>query len=370
MNMNFYVPTNIITGKDCVKNNAGLLKNFGKKCVIVTGKTSAKKCGALDDVASVLESQAIDYVIFDEIEQNPTYNSCLKAATLAKKENAEFVVGIGGGSPLDAAKAVAVLTAVEDTSVSALYSMEWDAKPLPVIAIGTTAGTGSEVTPVSVITTPEGLKKSFKSPDLCPKIAFGDATYTMSLPADFTRSTALDALAHSIEAYFNKFTNDICRTYALRSVEILLEMLEKTAKCDEVPLTFKDREKLYCASVYGGLAISVAGTCFPHALGYFLSEQFNIPHGNACAIYLEDFIDYNSSVAPDDANTFFKSLRTDKETLLSLINANLPENKLTLSREKIDELLPRYENNKNFNKCYGNIGKKFAEEVLTKLFLK
>ena len=147
-------------------------------------------------------------------------------------------------------------------------------------------------------------------------------------------------------------------------------MLEKTAKCDEVPLTFKDREKLYCASVYGGLAISVAGTCFPHALGYFLSEQFNIPHGNACAIYLEDFIDYNSSVAPDDANTFFKSLRTDKETLLSLINANLPENKLTLSREKIDELLPRYENNKNFNKCYGNIGKKFAEEVLTKLFLK
>ena len=370
MNMNFYVPSNIITGKDCVKNNAKLFKNFGKKCVIVTGKTSAKKCGALDDVTTALSGQGIDFVIFDEIPQNPTYDACLKASELAKSEGAEFVIGIGGGSPLDAAKAVAILAAVKDTSAKALYSMEWDAEPLPVIAVGTTAGTGSEVTPVSVITTPEGLKKSFKSPALCPKIAFGDASYTMSLPASFTRSTALDALAHSIEAYFNNTTNDMGQTFALRSIEILLEMLEKTAKCDQVPLTFDDREKLYCASVYGGLAISVAGTCFPHALGYFLSEQFAVPHGNACAIYLEDFIEHNACVAPDEASKFFASLGTNKETLVNLIKANLPENTLTLSREKIDELLPRYENNKNFNKCYGSIGKEFAEKVLTKLFLK
>ncbi len=370
MNMNFYAPVNIITGKNCVKDNAKLFTDYGQKCLIVTGKTSAKKCGALDDVTSALDLVNINWQVFDGIEQNPTYESCLKASEVAREMGAEFIVGIGGGSPLDASKAVAVLAAVKDTSASALYSMEWDAQPLPVIAVGTTAGTGSEVTPVAVITTPEGTKKSFKSVASFPKIAFGDATYTMSLPADFTRSTALDALAHSIEAYFNKFTNDICRTYALRSIEILLPMLEKTAKCDEIPLTFEDREKLYCASVYAGLAISVAGTCFPHALGYFLSEQFNIPHGNACAIYLEDFIDYNVSVAPIDAKVFFDALRCDKETILNLIKANLPENTLTLSREKIDELLPRYENNKNFNKCYGSIGKEFAEKVLTKLFLK
>ena len=86
MNMNFYAPVNIITGKDCVKNNAGLLKTYGKKCIIVTGKSSAKKCGALDDVTDALKSQAIDYVIFDSVEQNPTYDSCLKATELAKKE--------------------------------------------------------------------------------------------------------------------------------------------------------------------------------------------------------------------------------------------------------------------------------------------
>lgn len=370
MNMNFYAPVNIITGKNCVKENAKLFANYGKKCLIVTGKTSAKKCGALDDVLSALESVDVTCEIFDGIEQNPTYESCLKASEAAKAFGAEFIIGIGGGSPLDAAKAVAVLSAVTDTSAKALYSMEWDAEPLPVIAIGTTAGTGSEVTPVAVITTPEGMKKSFKSPASFPRIAFGDASYTMSLSADFTRSTALDALAHSTEAYFNKFTNDICRTYALRSIEILLKMLEKTAKCDEIPLSFEDREKLYCASIYAGLAISVAGTCFPHGMGYFLSEQYGIAHGNACAIYLEDFINYNTEVAPDEAKAFFNKLKTGKETLLSLIKANLPEINLTLSREKINELLPRYENNKNFNKCYGSIGKDFAEKVLTRLFLK
>lgn len=370
MNMNFFAPVNIITGKNCVKDNAKLFTNYGKKCLIVTGKTSAKKCGALDDVTSALDSCSVAYQIFDGIEQNPTYQSCLKAAELAKETGAEFIIGIGGGSPLDASKAVAVLSAVKDTSAKALYSMNWDAEPLPVIAVGTTAGTGSEVTPVAVITTPEGLKKSFKSVATFPKIAFGDATYTMSLPADFTRSTALDALSHSVEAYFNKTTNDICRTYALRSIGILLEMLEKTAICGKTPLTFEDREKLYCASVYAGLAISIAGTCFPHALGYFLSEQFGIAHGNACALYIEEFIDYNISVAKDEADKFFEALRTDKETLLKLIKKNLPESTLTLSREKIDELLPRYENNKNFNKCYGSIGREFAEKVLTKLFLK
>lgn len=369
MNMNFYAPVNIITGKNCVTKNAAVFSSFGKTCLIVTGKSSAKKCGALDDVISALAAAKISYGIFDEIEQNPSYATCKKAAEKAKEIKADFIIGIGGGSPLDAAKAVAVLASVSDMSAAALYSMEWDSEPLPVIAIGTTAGTGSEVTPVSVITTPDGVKKSFKAPSVFPKVSFGDASYTMSLPTDFTRSTALDALSHSIEAYFNRTSNEICKTFALRGISILLEMLDKTAKCDASELTFQDREKLYCASLYGGLAISVAGTCFPHALGYFLSEQYNVPHGNACAIYLEEFIDYNIAVVPNDANEFFCSLRTDRDTLVNLIKANLPDLGIKLTKDKIDALTPRFENNKNFNKCYGEIGKEFAENVLTKLFM-
>ena len=113
--MNFYLPTKVITGKNVVLKNAELFSQFGKRCIIVTGKSSAKACGALDDVIAALEKNDIDYVVFDEIEQNPTIESCFKGADVAVKAHdrfgtsTDFVIGIGGGSPLDAAKAIAVL---------------------------------------------------------------------------------------------------------------------------------------------------------------------------------------------------------------------------------------------------------------------
>ncbi len=369
MNMNFYVPVNIIMGKGCVSANAAVFSKMGKKCMIVTGKNAAKRSGALDDLTATLQNIGVEYIIFDGIEQNPSYRSCLAAAMEAKKEKVEFIIGIGGGSPLDAAKAIALLTACADTSEKAMYSMNWDAAPLPVIAIGTTAGTGSEVTPVAVITSSDGLKKSFRAPSLYPVAAFGDATYTMSLSPEFTRSTALDALAHCIESYFNRTANDISKTFAIRGIAILVEMLDKTADCESVPLSFEDRERLYCASVYGGLAISVTGTAFPHALGYFLSEQYNICHGNACAVYLEEFINYNVDVAPEESDRLFVAIGADREALIGLIQRNLPRLDIKLAEEKIAEISPRYENNKSLNKCYGTVGRAFAEELLRRLFV-
>ncbi len=369
MDMNFFAPVNIVTEKGCIGKNTDEFKKYGKKCIIVTGKNGAKSSGALDDVISALNSVGTEYVIYDKIEQNPSYASCKEAADMGKESGAEFVVGIGGGSALDASKAIAVLIASSDTSAKALYSMDWDAKPLPIIAVGTTAGTGSEVTPVSVITNPEGMKKSFRAPSLYPVTAFGDATYTMSMSAEFTRSTALDALCHCMESYFNRSANDISRTFALRGVSILVEMLEKTAVCDTVPLTFSEREEIYCASLYGGLAISVTGTAFAHALGYFLSEQYNICHGNACAVYLEEFINYNAEVAPDETDGFFAKIGCDKEALTDLIRKNLPDINVKLTTEKINELAPRYENNKSMLKCYGNADRAFAVKLLNKMFV-
>lgn len=369
MDMNFFNPVNIVTGKNCIKNNASLFAPFGKKCLIATGKNSAKKSGALDDVISVLDAQKISYVIFDEIEQNPSYISCLRASDMAKEFGAEFIVGIGGGSPLDASKAIAVLAANEDTSAKALYSSNWEKSPLPIIAVGTTAGTGSEVTAVAVITNPDGQKQSFRTNETYPSVAFGDVTYTMSLSPEFTRSTALDALSHCVESYFNRTGNELSRTFALRGISILLEMLDKTAVCDVDPLTYEDREKLYGASLYGGLAICVTGTAFPHALGYFLSEQYGIAHGNACAVYLEEFINHNENVAPDKTAKFFDALRTDKESLVALIKRNLPDLGVKLTEEKIAELSPRYNNNKSLLKCYGNADEEFAVKILKKLFM-
>ena len=368
VNMNFYVPVQIITGKGCVAANSDIFKSAGKRCLIVTGKSAAKKSGALDDLIAVLTEADIGHAVFDGIEQNPSYASCLTAATVAKDMDADFVVGIGGGSPLDAAKAIAVLSACKDTSAEALFSMKWDATPLPVIAIGTTAGTGSEVTPVAVITNPEGRKLSIRAASIYPIAALGDASYTTSLSTAFTRSTALDALAHCLESYFNRTANDISKLFAQRGIAILVKMLEKTGNSDADALSFDDREALYIASLYGGLAISVTGTAFPHALGYFLSEQYGIPHGNACAVYLEDFIAYNVATAPEEAKTLLAPLGISADDLIALVRKNLPAISITLSRDEIAVLAPRYENNKSLNKCLGNVGRAFAVSLLEKLF--
>lgn len=370
MDMNFYMPVSIKTGKGCLAENADIFRKAGKRCLVVTGKSAAKRSGALHDLLTVLEAQGIAHTLFDGIEQNPSYSSCLAAAEVAKREGAEFIIGVGGGSPLDAAKAIAVLAACTDTSADALFSMKWDSAPLPIIAVGTTAGTGSEVTPVAVITTPEGRKIGIRAPSLYPVAAFGDATYTMSLSPDFTRSTALDALSHCLESYFNRTANDLSRLFAIRGIAILCDMLARTRECERAPLSFEERERLYIASLYGGLAISVTGTAFPHALGYFLSEQYGIPHGNACAVYLSAFVSHNASVAPEETAALFRALGTDAEALLALIEANLPALSVTLTDTEIAALAPRYENNKSLKKCLGTVDRAFAEALLARLFVR
>ena len=366
--MSFYMPVRVRTGAGCLKDGAKDLRALGTRCLIVSGRSAAQRSGALSDLVATLSEAGIAHAHFDGIEQNPSYASCLAAARAAKDLGAEFIVGVGGGSPLDAAKAVALLATAEDTSAEALFAGNWSNTPLPIVAVGTTAGTGSEVTPVAVITTPEGRKIGIRGPSLYPTLAFGDATYTMSLSPAFTRSTALDALAHCLESYFNRTANDISRLYATRGIALLAPLLARCAECESRPLTLAEREGLYLASLYGGLAISVTGTAFPHALGYFLSEQYGVPHGNACAVYLPEFIAYNLKVAPEEAAALFRAVGVDALGLTELIKGNLPPIGVRLTHTEIEALGPRYESNKSLKKCLGTVDRAAAEAILARLF--
>lgn len=371
MEMNFFMPARIVTGKGCIGKNSDIFSEYGRKCLIVTGRKSAEKCGALRDVINALEDMKISYKHYDKIDQNPSYASCRQAADEAISFGADFIVGIGGGSPLDASKAVAVLASDAGMDMESMYSGIWDTKPLPIIAVGTTAGTGSEVTSVSVITDTSGYKRSFRSKYTYPAVSFGDPSYTMTLSDDITCSTAVDALCHCVESYFNRTSNEICRSFALRGVKIFCEMLYKTS-AGASKLTYEDREKLYCASIYGGLAISVAGTAFPHAMGYFLTERYGIPHGYACGVYFESFIEYNVQESPEEAESFFEQINISPKELCGIVLKNMPDRTcgISLAESEIKELVPRFENNKSLKKCYGNADKKFAEELLRRLFLK
>lgn len=368
MNMNFFVNTKVITGADCVKSNAEKIGSYGKKCLIVTGATSAKKCGALDDVASALESQGVQYEIYDKICQNPTVESCFEAGLLANSIGADFIVGIGGGSPLDASKAVAVIAANPGISEEKLYAMQWDNRPLPVVAVGTTAGTGSEVTSVAVITNSKGLKKSFRNDLTYPVLSFGDPKYTMSLSDSFTRSTAVDALAHCVESFFCRSANDISKVFAVAGVKKLLKTFDKIISQGTEALTLDDREQLYNASLLGGYAIAVTGTALPHALGYFLTENYGIAHGTACAVFLNEFIGYNSTVKPELTAEFFDEIRMDKERFKAVVSSVMPEIDVRLTDEDITELSPRWEGNAALKRNWGEIDTAFVNALLRKLF--
>ena len=193
-----FMPARIFSGAGCLRAHADALLLLGKKCLIVTGGSSAKKSGALFDASAVLDELKIEYGVFDKIGENPLTRSCHDAGAAARGLGAEFIIGIGGGSPLDAAKAVAIYASNEELSPSDIYLRKYKNAPLPVVLIGTTSGTGSEVTGVSVLTNSDtGYKKSISGPDCYSVISFCDYKYTCSMPMSVTVSTALDAFCHA-----------------------------------------------------------------------------------------------------------------------------------------------------------------------------
>ena len=370
MNLNSFMPVKLVTGAGCVRASAKELAKLGKVCLIVTGKHSAKACGALQDVTDTLDANGQHWVLFDEIGQNPKLTDCMAAAEKAIAAGADFVLGIGGGSPLDAAKCIAVLAANPGLTQSQLYAFDWPSRPLKIVAVGTTAGTGSEVTKVSVITTPDGRKKSFHHESIFPTLSLGDPTYTMSLPPMVTRATMVDVLAHCAESFFSRSANHISQAYAVEGIRLLLPVFRMMAEhgCDN--LDYDTREKLYCASIYGGLAINVTGTCFPHTMGYLLTESFGIPHGTACAVFQKDFYKYNKSVVPELAAQYLERIGCSEEEYLRLIQELTPPCPVTLTEADLAEAHSRWIGNGSIAKCQGTFTPDMADDVLRRLSCK
>lgn len=369
MNLNVFMPVKLVTGADCVRESAKELARLGNVCLIVTGKNSAKVSGALQDVTDTLNSNGQKWLLFDEIGQNPKLTDCMRAAQKAIAAGADFVLGIGGGSAMDAAKCIAVLSANPGLTQAQLYAFDWEKPPLKIVAVGTTAGTGSEVTKVSVITTPDGRKKSFHHEAIFPTLALGDPNYTMALPSMVTRSTMIDVLAHCAESFFSRAANHISRMFAVEGIRLLLPVFRMIAEKGCSDLDYATREKLYCASIYGGLAINVTGTCFPHTMGYLLTEAFGIPHGTACAVFQKDFFEYNKAVVPELAAEFLERIGCSEEEYLGLIERLTPPCEITMDEARIAEAHSRWINNGSLAKCQGVFSADMADAVLCRKFL-
>ena len=369
MDFNFNLPINVISGKGCVKKNSSLLSSFGKKCIIVTGGSSARKSGALEDILSALKKESISSILYDGIGPNPRLDHCREAAEKALAFGADFVIGIGGGSPLDAAKAVAVYASNPDFKLHDIYSVTDRNRALPIVLIGTTAGTGSEVGRVSVLTDPvTGRKKSIAPTDCFPRLTFADPAYTHSMPYHITVSTALEALAHALEGYMSEKCTDIPAIFGEKAIELIWQGLVYLHTAKENP-DEEMREKLYYGSLYAGITLAYCGTAFPHPLGYILTENYDLPHGKACTAFMDEFIDRSEKYEKEKTDKVLSVMETDKETFKNIIRdlTALPEIKMT--EEEILSYCKRYDTvPNNFIFSPGGFTKKDAVEIFRKRF--
>lgn len=216
MNFNFNFPTRLLSGEGCLAANAGLL-HLGRHALIVTGRSSAKRSGALDNLLPLLDAAGIAYTIFDQITENPPILTCHAGGSWHTRWARILSSALAGGSPLDGAKAIAAFAANPAIAPEEIFDSAKRTVPsLPMIAIPTTAGTGSEANPYSILTLPDGQrKKTFTAPESWPCYSFLDPRYTASLPVPATVSCALDAFAHALESYLSPKSTVISEQMAL-----------------------------------------------------------------------------------------------------------------------------------------------------------
>ena len=325
--MRFYVPTDIYVEKACVKNHAKELLAVGKRALVVTGHSSAKVNGSLNDVTEVLNAGGVAYKIFDEVEENPSPDTVGKGAQIAREFGAEFIIGIGGGSAIDAAKAMAIL--LVNPSVNADELHKAPSHPLnhaPVVAVPTTCGTGSEATPVAIITNHKiNLKKSIPH-RIFPVLALVDGKYLASAKKQLIVNTAVDALAHMVESILNvhsNMLNRMCPEYGLKlwgeCKEALIASVaanNATAKCiiagnaaqdaaqnaseNAAPIDASLYEKLMYTSTIAGMSIAMTSTAVPHGMSYDLTLSKGTPHGPAVGYFLAAYVEICQKKVPND----------------------------------------------------------------------
>lgn len=333
----YLMPTKVIVGENCVKENASELI-LGNKCMIVTGKTSGLKSGALSDVTSVLEEKGIEYLVYDRIGNNPTIEECVEGGRAAMEFGADFLIGIGGGSPLDACKAIAVYAVNEPGNngfdMYDIFDAEYTHKPLPMAAVPTTAGTGSETTPYSILTLhKEHNKRSFASPDVFYKVAFLDGRYTVNLPLQVARNTAVDAMSHLIEGFTDKKASPGSDYIALEGLRIIAKHMDalKTGKFDVKTCT-----ELLWAATLGGVVISQTGTTIVHSMGYALTYYKDIPHGMANGLLLGEYVERTSKVLPEKVKACMDALGLELNEFKAVLRELLPCDVKFSEKELVD----------------------------------
>ena len=315
MEFSYFLPVNIQFGWNKVDNVAEFAAPYGKKALIVTGRTSAKKSGLYDRVVAKLDAAHIEHVLFDQVDANPLTTTALDGAVLAKSESCDMVIAIGGGSIMDCAKGIAFMAVNEGDINDYIFNRKTSDNALPLIVIPTTCGTGSEGNGFGVLTNPEtGDKKSLRCNAIVPKVSIVDPAVMGTMPPHVLASVGFDALCHNIEAYTSKTAQPFTDALAHYAVTLLAQYLvplykhvKAIANGQEAVLNKKQLTKAWesvtLASTIGGMVINTAGVTLGHGMEHPASGLKDITHGVGLAVIEPVVVEYTWSANSEKFNS-------------------------------------------------------------------
>ena len=289
-NFNFYFPPRLIFGPGKFSTIGEEVSKLGKRALLVT-YPSQSLAGAVSQAVSLLEQAGVSTVLFAEATANPTHTLISKGTELARREKCDVVIGLGGGSAMDTAKMIAI-TAPQNLDIWNVFEDGLSpSESLPMVAVPTTAGSGSEATYYAVVSHP-GLhrKEGFARPQFFAKVSIIDPLLTVTLPARMTAETGMDALTHAIEAYTSRLASPVSDLFAAEAIRLVGISLRQ-AVADGGDL--EARTNMLMANTLAGIAITHADTCLAHVIGEAVGAVFNTGHAVSVTLSLPAVMEYN-----------------------------------------------------------------------------
>jgi alcohol dehydrogenase len=293
----FELPTKIEYGIGAVERLAEIIKALNAESLLVVTDKGIRNSGLLERISNLLDANKLAHNIFDNVEPNPKDYNVQEGAEMAKRLNPDCLVTVGGGSPIDCAKAIAVVARQGGAGRDYVGPDKIGGDVLPLIAIPTTAGTGSEVTFSSVITdSQEKYKFSIKDPKIAPKVALVDPEMTLTMPPGLTAATGMDALTHAIEGFTANAAEPIADSAALYAIELITAYL-RAAVSDGSNL--EARAGMLLGSVLAGIAFSHSDVAAVHCVAEALGGKYDAAHGVCNAVVLPAVMEYNLDYCKD-----------------------------------------------------------------------
>lgn len=309
----FYIPSVNLMGAGCLKDAADNIQAKGfKKGLIVTDKI-LNQIGVVEKVQALLNERAVATAVFDGTQPNPTVNNVNDGLNILKNNECDFVISLGGGSPHDCAKGIA-LVAANGGKIGDYEGVDQSAKPmLPLVAINTTAGTASEMTRFCIITDEERhIKMAIVDKHTTPLVSVNDPELMLAKPAALTAATGMDALTHAIEAYVSTAATPITDAVAIKAIELIQAHLREVVNNGE---NIEAREQMAYAQFMAGMAFNNASLGYVHAMAHQLGGFYDLPHGVCNAILLPHVQRFNAKAVPGRLRDVAKAMGVDVSNL-------------------------------------------------------